>query len=63
MTDDAANEIEVEPRIEPMKPQIDEGRLNIDKIRREMRWGPYKAIAAIVGTSAPTWAATPALAA
>ena len=46
-----------------MKIQIDEGRVNIDKMRQEMRWEPYKALAAIIGAAVAMMGATLALAA
>ncbi len=47
-----ADDEERELRIELMKTQIDEGRLNIDKLRQEMKWEPWKALAAIIAASA-----------
>jgi hypothetical protein len=48
---DDGNETGRDTRIELMKGQIDQGRLNIDKIRQEMRWEVYKALAAILGAA------------
>ena len=31
-----------------MNAQFEQGRLNIDRIRQEMRWEPYKALAVIL---------------
>jgi hypothetical protein len=45
-----------------MKTQIDHGRVNIDQIRRELRWEPYKALAAIVGAAVAMMGFTLALA-
>jgi hypothetical protein len=59
MTDDEERAL----RIELMKIQIDEGRVNIDKMRQEMRWEPYKALAAIIGAAVAMMGATLALAA
>jgi hypothetical protein len=53
---------ERELRIELMKTQIDHGRVNIDQIRRELRWEPYKALAAIVGAAVAMMGFTLALA-
>lgn len=45
-----------------MDPQIDHGRVDMAKVRQEMRWEPYKAIAAIIGAAAAMMAVTLALA-
>jgi hypothetical protein len=39
-------------RIELMAVQIDKGRLDIDRVRQEMRWEPWKALAGIVAACA-----------
>jgi hypothetical protein len=39
-------------RIELMQTQIDNNRVNIERLRQEMRWEPYKALAAIIGGAA-----------
>jgi hypothetical protein len=52
MIDEEAADAERELRIDLMKTQIDQGRVNIDKMRQEMRWEPYKALAAIVAAAA-----------
>jgi hypothetical protein len=40
--------IEDELRIELMTVQIDKTRLDMQRVRQEMRWEPYKALAAIL---------------
>ena len=35
-------------RIELMQTQIDNNRFSIERLRQEMRWEPYKALAVIV---------------
>jgi hypothetical protein len=35
-------------RIELMATQIDKNRLDIDRVRQEMRWEPWKALAGIL---------------
>jgi hypothetical protein len=54
---------ERELRIELMKVQIDHERLDMDKLRREMRWEPWKAMAALLGGTAAMAGAILALAA
>lgn len=39
-------------RIELMQTQIDKNRLDLVRLRQEMRWEPWKALAAIIGASA-----------
>lgn len=36
-------------RIEMMQTQIDNNRVNIERLRQEMRWEPLKALATILG--------------
>jgi hypothetical protein len=43
---------ERELRIELMQVQIDHGRVNLDKMRQEMRWEPWKALAALFAAGA-----------
>ena len=45
MTDESE---ERQLRIDLMKVQIDSGRVNIEKMRQEMRWEPWKALATII---------------
>jgi hypothetical protein len=45
---------ERELRIELMKTQIDKGRLDIDRVRQEMRWEPWKALATLIAAVAAT---------
>lgn len=35
-------------RIDLMKTQIDKNRLDLDRVRQEMRWEPWKALAGII---------------
>ena len=48
------NGTDEKPRLEMelLMVQIDKGRLDIDRVRQEMRWEPYKAIATIVVAAA-----------
>ena len=46
MTDDEKRELE----IELMKAQIDHTRLNMEKLRQDLGWEPWKAFAAILGS-------------
>jgi hypothetical protein len=39
-------------RIELMKTQIDKNRLDLDRVRQEMRWEPWKALAGIAVATA-----------
>lgn len=39
---------ERELRIELMQTQIDNNRLNMQRLRQEMRWEPWKALAGII---------------
>lgn len=39
-------------RIELMETQIDKNRLDMKRIEQEMRWEPWKALAAIIAASA-----------
>lgn len=50
MTEADAEEQEL--RIELMKTQIDHNRINMARLRQEMRWEPYKAIAAFLAAAA-----------
>jgi hypothetical protein len=50
-------------RIELLKAQIDHTRVDMAKLQREMRWEPWKALAAIIGAAAAMGATTLALAA
>ena len=47
MTD--ADEEEQQLRIEMMETQIDNNRVNIERLRQEMKWEPLKALATIIG--------------
>jgi hypothetical protein len=60
MTDD---DEERQLRIELMKAQIDHTRIDMAKLQREMRWEPWKALAALTGASAAMTGAVIALAA
>jgi hypothetical protein len=44
VTDDEKRELE----IELMALQVDKTRLDIDRVRQEMRWEPWKALAGII---------------
>jgi hypothetical protein len=48
----AEDDEEQQLRIELMKAQIDKSRLDIDRIRQEMRWEPWKALAGITAAVA-----------
>lgn len=50
-------------RIELMKAQIDNTRLNMEKLRQDLRWEPWKALAAMVAGTAAMAGAILALAA
>ena len=50
-------------RIELMKAQIDHTRLNMEKLRQDLRWEPWKALAAMVAGTAAMAGAILALAA
>lgn len=43
---------ERELRIELMETQIDKNRLDLDRIRQQMKWEPWKALAAIIAAAA-----------
>lgn len=43
---------EQELRVELMSTQIDKNRLDIERIRQEMKWEPWKALATIVAATA-----------
>lgn len=45
----AADEEEQQLRIEMMETQIDNNRVNIERLRQEMKWEPLKALATILG--------------
>ena len=45
MSDD---EVERQLRIELMQSQIDHNRVNLERLRQEMRWEPWKALAGIL---------------
>jgi hypothetical protein len=42
------DEAEQQLRMELMSQQIDHARLNMERLRQEMRWEPYKALAVII---------------
>lgn len=46
------DDIEQQLRIELMQTQIDNNRVNIERLRQEMRWEPLKALATILGGTA-----------
>lgn len=48
----AADEEEQQLRIELMKTQIDHNRINMTRLRQEMRLEPYKAVAAFLAAAA-----------
>lgn len=48
MSDDEERQL----RIELMETQIDKNRLDLVRLRQEMRWEPWKALAAIIAASA-----------
>jgi hypothetical protein len=60
MTEDAE---ERQLRLELMKAQIDHTRVDMAKLEREMRWEPWKALAALFGGTAAMAGAILALAA
>jgi|HubBroStandDraft_3_1064219.scaffolds.fasta_scaffold1774494_2 hypothetical protein len=55
MLDEATGDEERQLRIELMKAQIDHTRVDMAKLRSEMRWEPYKALAVLLGATA-AWA-------
>jgi hypothetical protein len=62
MADDERGDTERERRIELLKTQIDQDRLNHQEFMRQLRWEPYKALAAILGAAAAMLGITLALA-
>jgi hypothetical protein len=60
---EATEDEERQLRIELMKAQIDHTRVDMAKLQREMRWEPWKALAALAAGTAAMAGAILALAA